>query len=57
MSKKIVIIGGEGNGGVIAACIEDNRIRFNDLEWEVVGFVNDYEKEVCGYPVLSGTVI
>lgn len=55
MSKKVVIIGGEGNGGVIAACIEDNRIRFNDLEWEVVGFVNDYEKEICGYPVLSGT--
>ena len=33
MSKKIVIIGGEGNGGVIAASIEDNRNRFNDLEW------------------------
>ncbi|MDR1896586.1 MAG: acetyltransferase [Prevotellaceae bacterium] len=55
MSKKVIIIGGEGNGGIIASCIEDNRERFNDLEWEVVGFVNDYEKEVCGYPVLSGT--
>lgn len=55
MSKKVIIIGGEGNGGVIASCIEDNRKRFNDLEWEVVGFVNDYEKEVCGYPVLGGT--
>ncbi len=55
MNKKVIIIGGEGNGGVIAACIEDNRKRFNDLEWEVVGFVNDYEKEVCGYPVLGGT--
>lgn len=55
MNKKVIIIGGEGNGGVIASCIEDNRIRFNDLEWEVVGFVNDYEKEVCGYPVLGGT--
>ncbi len=55
MNKKVIIIGGEGNGGVIAACIEDNRKRFNDLEWEVVGFVNDYEKEVCGYPVLCGT--
>ena len=55
MSKKVIIIGGEGNGGVIAACIEDNRKRFNDLEWEVAGFVNDYEKQVCGYPVLGGT--
>ena len=55
MSKKVIIIGGEGNGGVIASCIEDNRYRFNDLEWEVVGFVNDYEQSVCGYPVLGGT--
>lgn len=55
MSKKVIIIGGEGNGGVIASCIEDNRMRFGDLEWEVAGFVNDYEKQVCGYPVLGGT--
>lgn len=55
MNKNVIIIGGEGNGGVIASCIEDNRARFNDLEWEVAGFVNDYEKEVCGYPVLGGT--
>lgn len=55
MNKKVLIIGGEGNGGVIASCIEDNRKRFGDLEWEVVGFVNDYEKTVCGYPVLGGT--
>lgn len=53
MSKKVVIVGGEGNGGVIAACIEDNRKCFGDLEWEVAGFVNDYEKSVCGYPVLG----
>ena len=55
MNKKVIIIGGEGNGGVIAACIEDNRRRFGDLEWEVAGFVNDYETQVCGYPVLGGT--
>lgn len=55
MNKKVIIIGGEGNGGVIAACIEDNRKRFGDLEWEVAGFVNDYETQVCGYPVLGGT--
>lgn len=57
MSKKVIIIGGEGNGGVIASCIEDNRERFNDLEWELVGFLNDFEKgkEINGYPVLGGT--
>lgn len=53
MSKKVVIIGGEGNGGVIASCIEDNRSKFNDFEWEVAGFINDFEIEVCGYPVLG----
>lgn len=55
INKKVVIIGGEGNGGVVAACIEDNRRRFKDFEWEVEGFVNDFEKEVNNYPVLSGT--
>lgn len=54
MSKKVIIIGGEGNGGVIASCIEDNRTKYNDLEWEVGGFVNDYETAICGYPVLCG---
>lgn len=53
MSKKLVIIGGEGNGGVVASCVEDNRKRFNDEEWEVVGFINDYEETVCGYPVIG----
>lgn len=57
MNKKVIIIGGEGNGGVIASCIEDNRLRFQDFEWEVAGFLNDYEigKEINGYPVLGGT--
>ena len=55
MNKKVIIIGGEGNGGVVASCIEDNRKRFNDHKWEVAGFVNDYEKTVCGYPVLGLT--
>ena len=57
MNKQVIIIGGEGNGGVIASCIEDNRNRFNDLEWEIAGFLNDYEKgkTINGYPVLGGT--
>ena len=53
MSKKVVIIGGEGNGGVIASAIEDNRRRFGDFEWEVVGFINDYETSVDGIPVIG----
>ena len=57
MNKKVLIIGGEGNGGVIASCIEDNRKRFDDFEWEVAGFINDFEigKEINGYPVVGGT--
>jgi acetyltransferase EpsM len=57
MSKKVIIIGGEGNGGVVASCIEDNRKRFNDFEWEVAGFINDFEKgkTINGYPVFGGT--
>lgn len=53
MSKKVVIIGGEGNGGVIASCIEDNRFRYNDFEWEVVGFVNDFDEKVNEYPIIG----
>lgn len=55
MSKKVLIIGGEGNGGVIASCIEDNRNRYGDLEWEMVGFINDYEQKVDGFPVIGKT--
>jgi sugar O-acyltransferase (sialic acid O-acetyltransferase NeuD family) len=57
LNKKVIIIGGEGNGGIIASCIEDNRIRFNDPEWQVAGFLNDFEKgkKINGYPVLGGT--
>lgn len=57
MNKKLIIIGGEGNGGVIASCVDDNRERFGDFEWEIVGFLNDFEigKKINGYPVLGGT--
>lgn len=53
----MIIVGGEGNGGVIASCIEDNRNRFQDHEWQVAGFLNDFEKgkTINGYPVLGGT--
>lgn len=57
MDKEVIIIGGEGNGGVVAACIEDNRNRFQDFEWKVKGFLNDFEKggTINGYEVLGGT--
>lgn len=54
MSKKVLIVGGEGNGGVIASCIEDMRLRYKSMQWEVAGFINDYEEQVNGYPVLGG---
>ena len=46
--KKVLILGGEGNGGVIANAMKDAELR-GYTEWEVIGFLND------GYPV--GTII
>lgn len=56
-NKKLIIIGGEGNGGVIASCIDDHRKNYNDFEWEVVGFLNDSKKfkTIYDLPVLGGT--
>lgn len=52
--KKIVIIGGRGNGTVIASTIEDiNKV---SLSYKIVGFLNDGEKIgtlINGYPVLG----
>lgn len=52
-NKPVIIIGGSGHGCVIEACINDNRNRFHDYEWELKGFCNDYDSEVDGYPVLG----
>lgn len=54
MKKKIVIIGGRGNGTVIASTIEDCKKAGQDIE--CVGFLNDNEEEINGYPVLGGIV-
>lgn len=48
MSKKVLILGGEGNGGVIANSIADANRR-GDNEWECIGYLND------GFP--KGTMI
>lgn len=52
-NKPLVIIGGSGHGCVIEACINDNRRKYNDYEWELKGFCNDFDTEVDGYPVLG----
>jgi acetyltransferase EpsM len=51
---KIVIIGGRGNGTVIASTIEDCKKSGQDIE--CVGFLNDFEDEINGYPVLGGII-
>ena len=56
IKKPLIIIGGAGHGCVIEACVNDNRNRFNDYEWEVKGYCNDYDSEVDGYPVLGKLV-
>lgn len=52
-NKPLIIIGGAGHGCVIEACVNDNRNRYHDYEWEVKGYCNDYDTEVDGYPVLG----
>jgi len=57
MGKKVIIIGGQGNGGVAAACINDMRERYNILDYEVYGFINDFipkGERINRYPVLGG---
>ncbi|MFC4221703.1 acetyltransferase [Flagellimonas marina] len=50
--KKIIIIGGYGNGTVALSTIED--INKRDKTWEVLGFLNDNETEpINGYPIVG----
>lgn len=53
INKPVIIIGGTGHGCIIEACIKDNRQRYNDFEWNIAGFCNDYDTEVDGFPVLG----
>jgi acetyltransferase EpsM len=51
---KVVIIGGRGNGTVIASTIEDCKAAGQDIE--CVGFLNDDDRnEINGYPILGTT--
>lgn len=57
MSKKLLILGGEGNGGVIANAIKDANIRGHN-EYEVIGYLNDGVEKgtiIDGFPVV-GTI-
>lgn len=50
--KNLIIIGGMGNGTVVASTVED----LNSLgkQCNILGFLNDYETEpINGYPVLG----
>ena len=54
-SKRVIIVGGPGNGSVIAAAIVDANLRGN-MEWEFSGYLNDREKKgtlIGGMPVLG----
>lgn len=56
MPRKLVILGGEGNGGVIASCVEDNARRFGNHDYCVHGWLNDFVavgESINGYPVLG----
>ncbi len=50
-----MIIGGNGHGSVIAACIKDNQKNGYDEDIEICGFVNDFVDNVDEYAVLGGT--
>ena len=50
--KKLIIIGGFGNGTVVQSTVED--INITEKKWDLLGFLNDKEIEpINGYPVLG----
>lgn len=54
MLKRIIIIGGYGNGTVVASTIEDINSASDKNKYEIIGFLNDRETEpINGYPILG----
>lgn len=51
--KKLIIIGGRGNGTVVASTVED--INQVTLTWQILGFLNDDQhiEQINGYTVLG----
>ncbi|MDB4350695.1 NeuD/PglB/VioB family sugar acetyltransferase [Verrucomicrobia bacterium] len=52
MIKKVIIIGGRGNGTVIASTIED--CIEHGQKYIILGFLNDNETSINGYSVIGG---
>jgi len=55
--RKLLIIGGEGNGSIVAACVEDMR-KQGDMRYQVAGFLNDAVAKgtmIDGFPVVGNT--
>ena len=55
-NKKVIILGGLGNGSVVAAAMDDARKRGNN-DWAVAGYLNDRMKKgtyLEGHPILGG---
>lgn len=52
--RRIIIIGGYGNGTVAASTVEDINYASTKKQFEIIGFLNDRETEpINGYPVLG----
>lgn len=50
--RKIIIIGGKGNGTLVLSAIEE--INEKKKEWDVLGFLNDNETDpISDYPILG----
>jgi len=53
----VIILGGEGKGASVAACVREMRLVHGIMDLEITGFLNDYlfghRKEIDGWPVLG----
>jgi acetyltransferase EpsM len=54
--KKLVVIGGPGNGSLVWSTMLDINRAGTGPRWELVGFLNDFESSVLGFPVLGPVV-
>jgi len=55
IDKKVIILGGVGNGSVIAAAIQDAYLQ-GERQWKMYGYLNDRMRvgdEIEGYPILG----